>query len=275
MPFVKLDCGILNSTVWAESVMRDVFITALLMAEPYVTDEPLPQLHVRTMEQTGWCVPPGWYGFIAAAGIGILARALITDREAGLEALMRLGEPEQESRSQDFDGRRLIRVNGGYIALNFDKYRQRDETGAERQKRYRKRLAESRVTLQQSRVKVTQAEAEAEAEAYTEAVQNLDRLGDRFAVFWASYPRKVGKGAAMKEWMKLAPSDALTAEMVSAVQQQVQSTQWRKDGGQFIPHPRTWLSQGRWQDETDVRLRRVMSDAAAVVLQTLQEKPNE
>jgi hypothetical protein len=139
MPFLKLDCGILNSTVWSESVLRDVFLTALLMAEPYVTDIELPQLAVRTMDPTGWSVPPGWYGFVAAAGVGILSRALVTDREAGLLALERLGEPEAESRSQAFEGRRLVRVDGGYIALNYDRYRERDETGAERQRRYRAR----------------------------------------------------------------------------------------------------------------------------------------
>jgi hypothetical protein len=165
MPFVKLDCGILNSTVWVDSVLRDVFLTALLMAEPYVCDNPLPQLDVRTMEPTGWSVPPGWYGWVAAAGVGILTRALVEDREAGIEALVRLGQPELDSRSQDFEGRRLVRVDGGYIALNYDKYRNRDETGAERQRRYRlRKLDSSRVTPSPSRVTVTQAEAEAEVQ---------------------------------------------------------------------------------------------------------------
>ena len=37
--------------------------------------------------------------------------------------------------------------------------------------------------------------------------------------------------------------------MVAAVAQHCASAQWRKDDGQFIPHPRTWLNQGRWKDE--------------------------
>ncbi|MEQ1726761.1 MAG: hypothetical protein ABL982_00155 [Vicinamibacterales bacterium] len=182
MPFVKLDCGILDSTLWSERLMREVFVTALLMAEPYVTDVELPQLAVRAMQPTGWSVPPGWYGFVPAAGVGILARALVVDKEAGLAALERLGEPEDESRSQDFAGRRLVRVDGGYVVLNYDRYRHRDETGAERQRRYRerrKREKESRVTNNASRVIVTQAEAEAEAEA--EVIQEqreITREGD-------------------------------------------------------------------------------------------------
>ena len=37
--------------------------------------------------------------------------------------------------------------------------------------------------------------------------------------------------------------------MITAVEAQRASAQWRKDGGEFIPHPRTWLHQGRWKDE--------------------------
>ena len=34
MAFVKLDTGILKSTLWMEMAQRNVFLTALLMAEP-------------------------------------------------------------------------------------------------------------------------------------------------------------------------------------------------------------------------------------------------
>jgi len=74
----------------------------------------------------------------------------------------------------------------------------------------------------------------------------------RFERFWAEYPRKVGKDAALKEWLRRSPDDALTDRMIAAVHQQRASAQWRKDGGEFIPHPRTWLHQGRWQDEHDI-----------------------
>lgn len=73
-------------------------------------------------------------------------------------------------------------------------------------------------------------------------------LRDRFERFWASYPRKVGKDAAWKEWLKRSPSEVLTSDIIASVRLQAASLQWKKDGGQYIPHPRTWLSQGRWQD---------------------------
>jgi hypothetical protein len=138
MPFVKLDCRILDSSLWHEKAQRDVFITALLLCEPFEVREPMPQLDVRTMEPTGWKVPPGWYGFAQAAGSGIIHRAMVAKAD-GTEALVALGEPELGSKNQKHEGRRLIRVDHGYIALNFMEYRERDHTAAERSKRWRER----------------------------------------------------------------------------------------------------------------------------------------
>lgn len=138
MAFVKLDCGMLNSTIWMDREAREVFITALLMAEPIGTDEPMQQLEVRTLKATGWVVPPGAYGFVPAAGVGIVRQAGI-EPEAGLDALERLGSPESDSRNPAWEGRRLVRVDHGYIVLNYDDYRARDYTAAERQRRYREK----------------------------------------------------------------------------------------------------------------------------------------
>jgi len=81
-----------------------------------------------------------------------------------------------------------------------------------------------------------------------------------FDALWAVYPRKVGKDAALAEFVKIKPDGQLVSVMVGAVERQCQSPQWRKDGGQFIPHPRTWLKQGRWKDSVDLVDTKPMSD---------------
>lgn len=138
MPFVKLDCGMVDSTIWIDREAREIFITALLMASPHEFSEALPQLKVDVIEPTGYTVPPGWYGFVAAAGPGIVRRASVP-LDAGIEALKRLGNPDPASRSQEFDGRRMIRIDGGYLILNFMKYRDRDYGAAERMRKLRAR----------------------------------------------------------------------------------------------------------------------------------------
>ena len=70
-----------------------------------------------------------------------------------------------------------------------------------------------------------------------------------FDTFWKSYPRKIGKQAAFKIWKKLNPTKELLAKILTAIEQQKKCEQWQKDGGQYIPHPKTWLNEGRWDDE--------------------------
>jgi len=69
-----------------------------------------------------------------------------------------------------------------------------------------------------------------------------------FDEFWHAYPRKVGKGAAIKSWaraIKLAPPYEIMAGLTEAQNEWVA----RETETQFIPHPSTWLNQRRWEDE--------------------------
>lgn len=145
MPFVKLDTGILDSTLWIERECREIFITALLMAEPVEYTSPVFTIRADSLEPDSFIIPPGWYGFVAAAGPGIVRRALV-DQDTGMAGLRRLTMPDPGSRSNDFEGRRMARVDGGYIILNYMKYRERDYTAAERQRRWRQRQSSRRNT---------------------------------------------------------------------------------------------------------------------------------
>lgn len=163
MPFVKLDTGLLDSSLWPQRGARELFITALLMAEPRELTAPTPTLQIRNLDADPFVCPPGWFGFVPAAGPGIIRRAGM-DIEPGLIALEELAAPDPESRSQDYQGRRMVRVDGGYVILNYCKYRDRDYTNADRQARFRERKRErNAVTPLRNTVTgryVTQAEAE-------------------------------------------------------------------------------------------------------------------
>ena len=70
--------------------------------------------------------------------------------------------------------------------------------------------------------------------------------GDAFERFWSVYPRKIGKQSAKRAFERVkVPLETL----VTAVERQKCSDQWTQNNGQFIPHPATWLNQGRWDDE--------------------------
>ncbi|MNL60951.1 hypothetical protein D3C87_1848110 [compost metagenome] len=59
----------------------------------------------------------------------------------------------------------------------------------------------------------------------------------------------MGKDAARKAFDKRKVTRDLLGLMVQAVGMQRTSKQWTDNEGQYIPHPSTWLNEGRWQDE--------------------------
>lgn len=72
-----------------------------------------------------------------------------------------------------------------------------------------------------------------------------------FLEFWGAYPKKIGKGAAYKIYLKLKLTNKEKAEIITALKWQRNSDQWLKQNGQFIPYPATYLNQRRWEDEPE------------------------
>ena len=77
-----------------------------------------------------------------------------------------------------------------------------------------------------------------------ESISARDRAKE-FDLFWDAYPRHEGKQKARQAYNKV---DAALDVLLDALKQHKKSTQWTKDGGQFIPHPATWLNGRRWED---------------------------
>lgn len=83
----------------------------------------------------------------------------------------------------------------------------------------------------------------------TDDPPNPSVYDQRFDAFWAAYPKRTGKAAALRWWIKKKPSQEFTDMVLRALERQVVWPQWCRDGGQYIPNPTTWLSEGRWDDE--------------------------
>jgi len=67
-----------------------------------------------------------------------------------------------------------------------------------------------------------------------------------FEEFWQAYPKKQDKQDALKSWIRDKPDLAI---ILAALQWQKQSQNWKKDNGQFIPLPSTYLNGKRYLDE--------------------------
>lgn len=112
MSFAKLDSGIINSSIWSEPLeTRVLWITILAMKDEN--------------------------GFVATAKSGLQRAANITSDQFDI-AIKCLESPDEESRTADYDGRRVEKVEGGWIVLNNDKYKLREDLKREQT---RKRVA--------------------------------------------------------------------------------------------------------------------------------------
>ena len=68
-----------------------------------------------------------------------------------------------------------------------------------------------------------------------------------FADWWPAYPRKVGKQAALKAYRR-AVARASPADLATGLSRALYGWRITRTEERFIPHPATWLNEGRWED---------------------------
>lgn len=262
MAYTKLFSTIVTSSIWVEDdATRIVWITLLALSNKD--------------------------GEIMAAIPG-LARMAGVSVEACEKAIQTFLSPDPYSRTKDEGGRRLEVIDGGWALINHAKYRrmasdeERKEQAAVRQKRFRDRVtnnnapvthpsrqhnAESEIVTRESRQN-SHTDAEANTDSDTKADTNPNTKPKRqsrsidlagFDAFWALYPRKVKKSDAVTAWAKLNAED-VTAAMAS-LPLHINSVDWQKEDGKYVPHPERWLNKRRWEDELKAAVR---SDVQAV-----------
>ena len=82
---------------------------------------------------------------------------------------------------------------------------------------------------------------------------STERYTPDFESWWKAYPRKVGKGAAAKAFVK-ALKQVSSAELETITARYARSVAGTEE--RFIPHPATWLNECRWEDQPAVGLPR-------------------
>ncbi len=90
-----------------------------------------------------------------------------------------------------------------------------------------------------------------------------------FSQFWSSYPKRVKKILAIKEWKKL--KDFTIKDILDGIERWKLSEQWQDI--QFVPDPERFLKYRRWEDEVprnagtknDKRILRTLEAAKRVM----------
>lgn len=129
-----------------------------------------------------------------------------------------------------------------------------DPTAAERKRRQRERnkqenqqdngvTDESRVTV----TEVTRTDTDTDTEKKKHIAQ---RCASRFDEFWLAYPKRVGRKPSLEKW-KAKKLDEVAETIIADVRnRQANDGRWLEG---FIPDPRTYLVQERWNDELQPR----------------------
>lgn len=78
-----------------------------------------------------------------------------------------------------------------------------------------------------------------------------------FEKFWEAYPKKRSKAKAEKAWKAIKPSEHLQDRILGAIETAKTSADWRKDGGQFIPYPASWLNSKGWEDSHEIEVKKI------------------
>lgn len=76
-------------------------------------------------------------------------------------------------------------------------------------------------------------------------------VSDRFDEFWSVYPRKVGRADALRRWEQLVKRGEEPDAIIGAARGFASDVRNRNTEQRYIPHPATWLHQGRYMDEVE------------------------
>lgn len=80
-------------------------------------------------------------------------------------------------------------------------------------------------------------------------MQRAAIVDEDFLRFWAAYPKRQARQDAWKAWQQLDPDAETIAQILAALEWQVEQEDWTKSEGQYCPLPATYLRGERWTDE--------------------------
>ena len=72
---------------------------------------------------------------------------------------------------------------------------------------------------------------------------------ESFLTWYAAYPRRISRGAALKAYNKVIKSGATEGELLEGAIQYTKLVKQKNTEEKFIPHPATWLNNEKWLDD--------------------------
>ena len=234
--FAMLDSEIIRSSIWAENdCTRLVWITMLAMKD-----------------QDGFV--RGCVGTIAAA-----ARQKDLDTA---DSLKLLESPDPDSASTEQEGRRILKIPGGWMIVNHAKYKDRDREEKRREylKEYmRSYMRDTRAVKQEKYNKKSNDVLTSVSVSVSASEEGGCKGGGKVEVefdeCWSLYPDKTGKSNAKKDYIKARKSGTTQEQVLSGLNRYIAYVRHRQ-ATDFkdlkFANGSTWFHQHRWEDECKI-----------------------
>lgn len=216
MGFTKLDEGIVHSSIWSEALAtRVLWVTMLAMADSN--------------------------GFVSSSRSGLLRAANIPEADFNV-AIEILEAPDPDSRSPEHGGRRIEKCDGGWMVLNYRRYREFTYSGSkEAIKKRRQRDKRG----QKGDMSPKGGDISASASSSEDKRKGVP---DSFDAWWSRYPRKVEKKVAEKAYAQAIKAGAKPEELSAALDGYRLQIEKDRTEDRYIKHASTFLHEDRWRD---------------------------
>ena len=88
--------------------------------------------------------------------------------------------------------------------------------------------------------------------SFSSSSSKKNTYSPEFNAFYAAYPKKRDPDRAWKAWQGRNGDRPDISVLLEAIKNQSQTPDWKKEKGQFIPYPATWLNAGSWKNEVEI-----------------------
>lgn len=198
----------------------------------------------------------------------ILAATLGTSAEDVDKAIEFLSSPDPQSRSEEHEGRRLIKEGAFlYHVVNAAKYQSLRDDDARREYQRELMRKKRKGDPNYGRKKLNDkgkkrlgvvshgepqlAHEDVEVDVEVKQLSSRERAADlqnQIQQLYQAYPRREGKGAALKAIEKALQAAGIPFEQLLERVKKFASSP-AGNAGRFVPHPATWFNQRRFEDD--------------------------
>lgn len=203
----------------------------------------------------------------ASGGVDKHFRAIAEETGLSIDrvkaAITVLESPDDESRSPDADGARIQRVDDhrvwGWNVVNYGKYRairneeDRKEQNRLAQERFRNKNKPPKAIVIQGKPPKAQEEAEVKEDEIKKKCTPLESP-DQFIAksIWDISPPMAKQRSSKKDLLaaiKLSPELPSLVAILKSLEDWKNSSDWKKEDGQFIPGIHLWIKKAKWEIE--------------------------